>query len=327
MKKLFFIMGLCAFVLAHSSSVQAAGCYITPTNDYICDENNPGASGHDVQRDTRNDVPGSDDVFQSGDVRSQYDWMPGVLMNLGFNIESPPPGTTDVGTIPPGTSSGSGTAQWSGAECEAGTDPRVAAQQLIIAEERLMTQSYYDGLGGHGSCPGGGCVCPAAYKPQNACHHAGTCNYPYCGTNSAGCLTVGVGHLVQPHELSQYSPCGTSFTEEEMLTLFRDVDFPNYWNPAVQQTQDMCLSDSEASCFLVVLTSINFQLGAAWYTRGPYTNHVWDSLQAGRFQEAANRFSSSSYCSQYEHRCNQFVQAIRALDTQGAAGCDGVPNN
>ncbi len=331
MKKILMALSLCAALFV-STQAKAAGCYVTATNDYICDTVAPTTAGQTVQRTPLANVPGSNNVFQTNNIRSQYSWMPGVLVNLGINTSSPPPGTHSTPNITGGTggtASGTQTAQWSGAECTPGEDPRVAAQNLLIQEERRMMRSYYDGQGGHGSCPGSNCVCPAAYKPQNACHLTVPrgCNYPYCGTNSAGCLTVGIGHLVLPHEVSTYLPCGTTFSDDHINNLFINVDFPPRWNSAVSQTQQMCLSGEEASCFLVTLTSVIWQLGAGWYNRTTYTGNTWAALRAGQFRVAASRFSSSPYCGQYSHRCGQFVAAINALDAQGVTGCDGVANN
>lgn len=308
MKKILFIMCLCVLAVAHTSPAKAQGCYITPTNDYICDQQNPGASGHDVQRDLRNNVPGSGYVYQTNNARSEYDWVPRVLGNLEYVYEEPPPEQNEP-------------SDWEGVQCEPGADPETAAMEHILKREGFVEQSYYDALGSEANCS-------YSYKAQ-----VGDCgsSRPYCGDCAAGCLTVCVGHLVLESEMDTYAPCGTTFTEEHCTNLFENSDFPKYWNAAVQQADAMCLSDDEAACFLSTLPSVTFQHGTAWHTssrKQNFMNDVWEPLKAGEFNRAARQLMESSWCSSgTEERCFDFVAAIQELAESGAEGCDGIANN
>jgi GH24 family phage-related lysozyme (muramidase) len=292
MRNVFVFIGLAVLLLSFPVKGRAAGCYITPTNDYICDEAAPDNEGETVQDDTRNNIPGSDDVFQTNDIRSQTSWLPGVLVNLGMNLEGSGSGDIDIDND---DHSGSGTAQWSGAECEEGQDAYETFKAHLLSREGRRNCSYYDGTGANcpytGPGPGGG----------------GNCS-------STGCLTIGVGHLVRSGE-TQYTPCGTCITDAQVDALLEE-DASRFWQHVTSHLQEACLEDE--GCFAVALGSVLYQ-GGTNFLRGTFSRR-WNQIVAGEYGAAASGLESSRWYQQSPTRVRDFQQALNALQARKDAG-------
>lgn len=289
------VLSIFCFVAFLSVNANAAGCYITPTNDYICDQQNPGSSGRTVQREGRRNIPGSNNVFTTGDVRSQYDWMAGVLGRLGTTVGSGGPvidpgvdgdgdGTSET-TIPPGA----------GGECEPGVDARAQFEVEIFADEGRRNCSYYDGIGNN--CPYTGPGGPSG---------------PPC--SRGGCLTIGVGHLVRRGE-TQYTPCGTCISDEEVDRL-KQQDIDAVWGPAISHADEACVSGD--GCFIKAIANVLFQ-GGTNFLRGTFSNS-WGHVRCGRYDQAIAGFNASAWARQTPSRVQQWTAAIAQVKARRDAG-------
>lgn len=292
MKKMFIFIAL-ALIAFPVSEGRSASCYITTTNDYICDDTSPGASGQTVQRDTLSDVPGSSYVFQADDVRSQYFWMPGVIANLGLSITGS--GSGDI-TVDSSGASGSGTANWSGAECEEGVDAYEQFKQHLLSREGYENCSYYDGVGS--GCPYTG--------PGTG---SGKCS-------RGGCLTIGVGHLVRSGE-TQYTPCGTCLSDAEVDALF-EADASSFWSHVVSHLEEACLEDE--GCFAVALGSVLYQ-GGTNFLRGTFSRR-WGQIVDGQYGAAADGWENTKWGRQTPTRVKDWQAALYELQERKDAGED-----
>lgn len=122
--------------------------------------------------------------------------------------------------------------------------------------------------------------------------------------DSEGHPTIGIGHLVVPGD--PYGP-GTCLTDPQMFQLFAD-DARGYRNAAMAQMRMLNVNSHE---FLVVLTSVNFQLGVGWYREHTDT---WQLMANRQFAEAAVEAADSRWARQTPTRVSDFQVALRNLD-------------
>ena len=130
--------------------------------------------------------------------------------------------------------------------------------------------------------------------------------------DSLGKPTCGVGHLLTERERQVYQ-VGDRVSEEQR-TAWLEEDAAKAWEAAAQQIEDLGIEDKE---FLIVLGSVNFQLGTRWMDKFP---SAYKALKNKDYDEAIRQVSTGSgkdgqskWKEQTPVRVEDFVTAIDKL--------------
>ena len=130
--------------------------------------------------------------------------------------------------------------------------------------------------------------------------------------DSLGKPTCGVGHLLTERERQVYQ-VGDRVSEEQR-TVWLEEDAAKAWEAAAQQIEDLGIEDAE---FIIVLGSVNFQLGTRWMDKFP---SAYKALKNKDYDEAIRQVSTGSgkdgqskWKEQTPVRVEDFVTAIDKL--------------
>ncbi len=130
--------------------------------------------------------------------------------------------------------------------------------------------------------------------------------------DSLGKPTCGVGHLLTERERQVYQ-VGDRVSEEQR-TAWLEEDAAKAWEAAAQQIEDLGIEDAE---FIIVLGSVNFQLGTRWMDKFP---SAYKALENKDYDEAIRQVSTGSgkdgqskWKEQTPVRVEDFVTAIDKL--------------
>tara|TARA_Y100001937_G_C7097912_1_gene321022 strand:- start:1 stop:462 length:462 start_codon:yes stop_codon:yes gene_type:complete len=130
--------------------------------------------------------------------------------------------------------------------------------------------------------------------------------------DSLGKPTCGVGHLLTERERQVYQ-VGDRVSEEQR-TAWLEEDAAKAWEAAAQQIEDLGIEDAE---FIIVLGSVNFQLGTRWMDKFP---SAYKALKNKDYDEAIRQVSTGSgkdgqskWKEQTPVRVEDFVTAIDKL--------------
>ena len=130
--------------------------------------------------------------------------------------------------------------------------------------------------------------------------------------DSLGKPTCGVGHLLTERERQVYQ-VGDKVSEEQR-TAWLEADAAKAWEAAAQQIEDLGVEDAE---FIIVLGSVNFQLGTRWMDKFP---SAYKALKNKDYDEAIRQVSTGSgkdgqskWKEQTPVRVEDFVIAIDKL--------------
>jgi len=130
--------------------------------------------------------------------------------------------------------------------------------------------------------------------------------------DSLGKPTCGVGHLLTERERQVYQ-VGDRVSEEQR-TAWLEEDAAKAWEAAAQQIEDLGIEDAE---FIIVLGSVNFQLGTRWMDKFP---SAYKALKNKDYDEAIRQVSTGSgkegqskWKEQTPVRVKDFVTAIDKL--------------
>lgn len=134
--------------------------------------------------------------------------------------------------------------------------------------------------------------------------HEGCVLEPY--KDSLGKLTVGIGHLVQPHERKRFQE-GVQITQEEADELF-DIDL----NRAAAGADDLILKkignhDDLPQAIQEVIVEMVFQLGA---TGVKQFRNMWASLKEKDGEMAAMHMKDSRWHKQTKKRCESLAKIV-----------------
>ena len=137
-------------------------------------------------------------------------------------------------------------------------------------------------------------------------------NVEYVYLDSLGKPTCGVGHLLTERERQVYQ-VGDEVSEEQR-TAWLEADAAKAWEAAAQQIEDLGIEDAE---FIIVLGSVNFQLGTRWMDKFP---SAYKALKNKDYDEAIRQVSTGSgkdgqskWKEQTPVRVEDFVTAIDKL--------------
>lgn len=117
--------------------------------------------------------------------------------------------------------------------------------------------------------------------------------------DTLGNPTVGIGHLIQPHEFLRV---GDVIPVPTIWKLF-DEDSDLAFRRACHQAKEIGWYTPE---FICALTSVNFQLGY-WTTKFPKT---YQALKDGRHDSAIRNIENSKWAKQTPVRAKDFIDAI-----------------
>ncbi|MCB9234801.1 MAG: hypothetical protein H6581_24320 [Bacteroidia bacterium] len=123
--------------------------------------------------------------------------------------------------------------------------------------------------------------------------------------DSLGKPTAGLGHLLLPAENAQYKVGDR--VPDAVLNGWAQKDSKKAYDAALAQAKEAGISSQD---FIVVLTSVNFQLGTAWYT---IHKNSWALIKAGEYEKAAVEVGNSRWAKQTPVRVKDFQDALRAL--------------
>lgn len=123
--------------------------------------------------------------------------------------------------------------------------------------------------------------------------------------DTLGFPTAGMGHLLTTTEKAKY-PVGAVVPKATLEGWVR-ADSRKAYNAALAQAKTLGISDKK---FIVVLTSVNFQLGSAWNTIHKKT---WAFMVARKWEKAAVEAQDSKWYRQTPVRVKDFQAALRAL--------------
>jgi lysozyme len=121
--------------------------------------------------------------------------------------------------------------------------------------------------------------------------------------DSLGKLSLGVGHLVKPGENFKLGQKVSDQVVNDLLA----KDSMHAFMAAVSQMNELDIKDSK---FLVVLASVNFQLGTNW--RNKFSD-TWRLIKEGKFDEAISKIESSLWMKQTPRRAKQLIEALENL--------------
>jgi len=130
--------------------------------------------------------------------------------------------------------------------------------------------------------------------------------------DSLGKPTCGVGHLLTERERQVYQVGDRVSQEQRDEWLQQDAAMA--WEAAAQQIEDLGIEDAE---FIIVLGSVNFQLGTRWMDKFP---SAYKALKNKDYDEAIRQVSTGSgkngqskWKEQTPVRVEDFVIAIDKL--------------
>jgi len=137
-------------------------------------------------------------------------------------------------------------------------------------------------------------------------------NIDHIYLDSLGKPTCGVGHLLTERERQVYQ-VGDEVSEEQR-TVWLEEDAAKAWEAAAQQIEDLGIETAE---FIIVLGSVNFQLGTRWMDKFP---SAYKALKNKDYDEAIRQVSTGSgkdgqskWKEQTPVRVEDFVTAIDKL--------------
>ena len=122
--------------------------------------------------------------------------------------------------------------------------------------------------------------------------------------DSLGKATVGIGHLVKPHEHERFHE-GVKLSQEEIEDLF-DIDLNRAAAGADRLISNNCPSPLPEIIHGVILEMV-FQLGE--YGVGKFKN-MWTSLAEGDFKAAAEHMKDSRWHAQTKNRCESLASMV-----------------
>ncbi|MEE8295824.1 MAG: hypothetical protein V3R64_08940 [Sphingomonadales bacterium] len=117
--------------------------------------------------------------------------------------------------------------------------------------------------------------------------------------------TAGMGHLLNAAEKAKYPV--DAVVPKAVLEGWVRADSRKAYNAALAQAKTLGLSDKK---FIVVLTSVNFQLGTAWNS---IHKNTWKHMVAKNWEKAALEAQDSRWFRQTPVRVRDFQAALRAL--------------
>ena len=122
--------------------------------------------------------------------------------------------------------------------------------------------------------------------------------------DSEGHLTVGVGHLVRPHDELKL---GDTISHEQVYAFLHE-DAKSAFDAAHEQMNELGINNTN---FLIALGSVNFQLGTGW--RDKFSN-TWNMIKNGQYQDAIDNLEKSKWNDQTPVRVDDFQYALRLLE-------------
>jgi GH24 family phage-related lysozyme (muramidase) len=128
--------------------------------------------------------------------------------------------------------------------------------------------------------------------------------------DSLGNLTVGIGHKV----LSEDNLKDGQAVSDAQIRRFFQEDGEAALKEAREQMMEAGIEDDD---FLLVLASVNFQLGPSWRTKFVKT---WADIVDGDYNAAADEVGRSDWATQSPDRVKDFQQALGGLEPQARQG-------
>ncbi len=124
--------------------------------------------------------------------------------------------------------------------------------------------------------------------------------------DSLGKATAGMGHLLSPQELATY-PIGTP-VPLDVINDWASTDSSEAYVAAMGQAQNLGIT---STAFIVVLTSVNFQLGTGWSMKFP---RLWSAMEAKNWKLAAALCGQEAkWKAETPQRVEDFQNALDAL--------------
>jgi len=126
--------------------------------------------------------------------------------------------------------------------------------------------------------------------------------------DSLGKATIGIGHLIQPHERSRYSE-GVEISMEEVEELF-DIDL-NRAAAGADLLIDECVGKDLPQNVSEVILEMVYQLG----TNGVRNfSKMWKAMRVKDWEKAAAEMKDSRWHSQTTKRCEHLAEIVANTD-------------
>ncbi len=127
---------------------------------------------------------------------------------------------------------------------------------------------------------------------------------PVVYLDSMNLPTAGMGHLLTPAEKALYKLGDTPPASQ--LEAWAQADTAKAYKAARAQAGQL---KGTGAGFVKVLTSVNFQMGAKWFTKFP---KAWAFMLAGKWDLAAAEVQDSAWFKQTPVRVKDFQAILRA---------------
>ena len=132
--------------------------------------------------------------------------------------------------------------------------------------------------------------------------HEGCVDHVYL--DSLGKATIGIGHLIQPHERSRF-PEGKTISREEIDELF-DIDL-NRAAAGADLLIKECVGHDLPQPVGEVIVEMVFQLGIQGVRN---FKKMWKNIRIKRWKDAANEMKDSRWYKQTPKRCEELASII-----------------
>jgi lysozyme len=132
--------------------------------------------------------------------------------------------------------------------------------------------------------------------------HEGCVLEPY--EDSLGKLTVGIGHLVMPHERKRFEK-GVTITQEEANELF-EMDL-NRAAAGADALIDECIGHDLPQHVGEVIVEMVFQLGTTGVSK---FKKMWKAMRVKQWKTASLEMKDSRWHSQTPKRCESLAEII-----------------
>jgi len=122
--------------------------------------------------------------------------------------------------------------------------------------------------------------------------------------DSLGKATIGIGHLIQPHERERYSE-GVEISMEEVEELF-DIDL-NRAAAGADLLIDECVGHDLPQPVSEVILEMVFQLGTNGVRK---FRNMWKAMREKRWKDAATEMKDSRWHKQTTKRCESLAEIV-----------------
>ena len=127
--------------------------------------------------------------------------------------------------------------------------------------------------------------------------------------DSVGKPTVGMGHLLTDDQREDY-PVGAT-VPQSLLSKWTAEDLQVSLDAARKQAKELDLENDDR--FVLVLASVNFQLGIYWRSKFPST---WNFIKEKQYEKAVSNILQSRWHNQTPTRTSQFMAELYRLESR-----------